>query len=426
MKGRIKPQGPLGVVLFGLAVIMLRQGQEPFTTYFYAFAWWSYILAADALVFWIRGNSLIVNKTRTFVLMIPLSIFCWCIFEAFNFRLSNWHYITLPRESWQRWIGYAVAYGTVLPGLCETYHFLKEFRFFQSIPRKRWRPSPQSPGLMISLGGIFLLVPLVFPRYCFPLVWIGFALLFEPILYLMGRDSLQQDIMHGKLARLLALLAAGLICGFLWELWNFWAQTKWIYTVPFFEEAKLFEMPLPGFLGFPPFAVSAYALYRALLMVMQRQKLWQHAVFWFSLSLLCLLVFVGIDRYTVVSFIPLVRDMPGVEEAWKGKLQDAGIEKVQDLIRKGVPGLVQLGISHREAVELVRKAAMITFKGIGIENYRLLLEAGVGNLAELAQQDPQRLYRTMQKKTRQGPIPRRALSPALVRLWVREARKEVN
>jgi hypothetical protein len=425
MKGKIKIHGPIGVALFILAAIMLRQGQEPFATYFYSFAWWSYILAADALAYWMRGESLIVNRTRTFLLMIPLSIFCWCIFEGFNFRLSNWHYITLPPLAWQRWIGYAVAYGTVLPGLCETAHLFNEARFFRSVSWKKWRPAPQSLQLMIAVGGVFLLSPLLFPRYCFPLVWIGFALLLEPLLYRSGGDSLLRDIEGGNLSRFLTLLAGGLVCGLLWELWNFWAQAKWIYTVPFFEGGKLFEMPLLGFLGFPPFAVSAYAMYRMLLVAMQQVGAWMRPILWLLITLLCLLCFTGIDRYTVVSYIPLIQDLPDIQGVWKERLQGAGMKRVQDLPQKGVPGLVHHGISPPEAEELIRMAEMITLKGMGVENYRLLREAGVKDISELAHQDPGHLYqrlRTMARPRRAHQVP----DPAIVRLWVREARKKVK
>jgi hypothetical protein len=57
-------------------------------------------------------------------------------------------------------------------------------------------------------------------------------------------------------------LLAGLVCGALWEAWNFWARTKWIYTVPGFEGLNVFEMPLAGFLGFPPFAVECVVFLR--------------------------------------------------------------------------------------------------------------------------------------------------------------------
>jgi hypothetical protein len=426
MKGRIKPHGIIGVALFCLAAVMLNQGREPFTTYFYSFAWWAYILAADALVYWLQGRSLIVSRTGTFLRMIPLSIFIWCIFEAFNFRLSNWHYINLPPEVWMRWIGYAIAYATVLPALCETMHLLETAGPFRTISGKKHCPSPFFLRSSPAIGGLFLLAALLFPRFCFPLVWIGFALLIEPLLYLRGGNSLLRDIEKGESGRLLTLLAAGLVCGLLWELWNFWAQAKWIYTVPFFEEGKLFEMPLLGFLGFPPFAVSAYAIYRLLLLAMQRGRIWQRGSLWVLIALFCLLCFAGIDRYTVVSFIPLIKDLPDVQAEWKERLQKAGMEEVQDLLRWKGAGLVALGIPDPEAEELLRKAEMITLKGIGIENYRLLREVGVRDLSELARQDPQDLYLRIERQARLQPIPQRTPLPALVRLWIREARKNAR
>ncbi|MBN1254975.1 MAG: DUF4332 domain-containing protein [Deltaproteobacteria bacterium] len=426
MKRKIKVHGPLGILIFILAAVMLGQGREPFATYFYSFAWWSYILAADAMVYWMRGESLIVNRTRTFLLMIPLSIFIWCIFEGFNFKLANWHYITVPQELWKRWIGYAVAYGTVLPGLCETYHLFKAARLFRSASIKRRRLTSQFLQITGAVGIISLVSSLLLPRYCFPLVWIGFALLIEPFLYRFGDDSLLRDMEKGELTRLLTLLAAGLVCGFLWESWNFWAQTKWIYTVPFFERWKLFEMPVLGFVGFPPFTVSAYAMYHMLLVAMRRRKAWMRVILWSAIAIFCLSCFAGIDHYTVVSYIPEVRDLPGVQVEWKERLRDAGIKKVQDLIQKGAPHLVQLGIPQPEAEELIQKAEFITMKGIGLENYHLLQETGVENISMLSRQDPGNLYVRLQEINRRLHLTRCPPAPAIVRLWVREAQKKVK
>ncbi|MGZ5435395.1 MAG: hypothetical protein ACXW3F_04990, partial [Pyrinomonadaceae bacterium] len=58
-----------------------------------------------------------------------------------------------------------------------------------------------------------------------------------------------------------SLLSAGLVCGFLWEFWNYWALSKWTYTVPYFGDIKIFEMPVLGYLGFPPFAIECWAMY---------------------------------------------------------------------------------------------------------------------------------------------------------------------
>jgi len=115
--------------------------------------------------------------------------------------------------------------------------------------------------VFILVGFLFLLAPLIFPRYCFPLIWLGVFFLLDPINYLQKSYSLIRDWEEGNLRRFLLLLTAGLICGFLWEFWNFWATSKWVYALPFFGQPKIFEMPLAGFLGFPPFAVESFVFY---------------------------------------------------------------------------------------------------------------------------------------------------------------------
>jgi hypothetical protein len=57
------------------------------------------------------------------------------------------------------------------------------------------------------------------------------------------------------------LLVAGAACGVLWEFWNYWATTRWTYTVPYVGHLKVFEMPVLGYLGFPPFALECYAMF---------------------------------------------------------------------------------------------------------------------------------------------------------------------
>ena len=57
------------------------------------------------------------------------------------------------------------------------------------------------------------------------------------------------------------LLLSGLLCGVLWEFWNYWSRRKWHYTVPIMEDVKIFEMPLPGYFGFPAFAVECFTMY---------------------------------------------------------------------------------------------------------------------------------------------------------------------
>lgn len=98
-------------------------------------------------------------------------------------------------------------------------------------------------------------------RYLAAPVWIGFILLLDPINARRGAPSLIVDIRARRYDRLINLSLGGLLCGVLWELWNFWSGAKWHYSVPIMAHLKIFEMPLPGYLGFPPFALECFTMY---------------------------------------------------------------------------------------------------------------------------------------------------------------------
>src|SRR5574341_1214710 len=82
-----------------LSEIFLFVKVDLFYCWFYFFAWWSYILVVDAVIYRLKRNSLILNRTKEFFMMIPWSIFIWLIFEAANLSLENWYYINLPHSA---------------------------------------------------------------------------------------------------------------------------------------------------------------------------------------------------------------------------------------------------------------------------------------------------------------------------------------
>jgi hypothetical protein len=51
------------------------------------------------------------------------------------------------------------------------------------------------------------------------------------------------------------------VCGWLWEFWNYWARARWIYTFPIAQQWKIFQMPAPGYLAFPVYALECFAMY---------------------------------------------------------------------------------------------------------------------------------------------------------------------
>ena len=85
MKKTFPIHGMIGIIVLLLSEIFLFKKVDPFYSWFYCFAWWAYILFVDAVIYRLKGKSLIVNRTKEFLLMIPWSIFIWLIFEAKSF-----------------------------------------------------------------------------------------------------------------------------------------------------------------------------------------------------------------------------------------------------------------------------------------------------------------------------------------------------
>lgn len=294
--------GILGVITFAISEILLFKKIEPVYTWFYSFAWWSYILVIDGIVFYREGRSLIFGRGREFCAMIPWSVVFWLFFEMVNLNLKNWHYINLPLDVKIRWGGYFVAYASVLPAIVETSDLLKTF-----LVKKQYAVTPVTITRRWHIGFLliglsFLFLPLLIPKYCFPLIWGCFIFICEPFLYRWGNESLLKQWEQGSLRNFVQLLIAGFICGGLWEFWNFWAKAKWIYTVPWVGNIKIFEMPILGFLGFPAFAVQIVVMWR-MVVALQKKKYLPSTLL--MIPVLCAyyyLCFKAIDLFTVRSF----------------------------------------------------------------------------------------------------------------------------
>jgi len=315
LKMRATLQALVGLACLAAACLLLAAQIPWVKTWFYDLAWYSWLVVLDALVLARTGRSLIFDRTREFFILLGWSIFIWLIFEHFNLRLGNWHYVDLPPTTWVRWLGYAVAYATVLPALFLTERALAAWGVWRRIKVKPIRPGGRWYNLFFILGLAMFFLPLTWPRYFFPLIWGTFIFLLEPANHRLGGRSLMAEWERGELTTFCRLLLAGLICGGIWEFLNFWAGAKWIYTVPFVGFLKIFEMPILGFLGFPPFAVACYVMYSfidrlrggaffedAQPEAQRWGRPWRLVVViiwvvYFNL------VFRAIDRYTVINFL---------------------------------------------------------------------------------------------------------------------------
>ena len=258
----LRMYGFAGILLIILVEINFFLKIQPFANWYFPIVWLGYILTLDALVFKLKGNSLISNRFYQFLGIIVISMLFWWIFEFTNIPLKNWKYLGLEDIGvWKNFFG-SISFATVLPALFETVELVRAIHLFDKIKlHKKHKITKVFLHSMILLGVIFFMAPLALPTFAFPLIWLSFFFILDPINYLHKQPSIIGHLKDRKLTIPFSLLLAGIILGFLWEFWNYWAIPKWTYNIPFIGFFKIFEMPVLGYLGYFPFSFELYAMY---------------------------------------------------------------------------------------------------------------------------------------------------------------------
>ena len=255
---------------------------EPFYSWNTPIAWTGFIIFADSIVYRARGGSWLRSAPREFAALAVVSIALWVVFEGYNLAIRNWHYVGLPENPVLRYFGYAWSFATIWPAIFEGADLVSVVRgsgrfggsggpggsvwIAPSQPNPTTPPGLTAAGAASMAAGLtmlavpFLTSPTV-ARYLAAPVWLGFIFLLDPINARLGAESLGADWRANQFDRLANLALSGLLCGVLWEFWNYWSRAKWHYTVPIMEHLKIFEMPVPGYLGFPAFALECFTMY---------------------------------------------------------------------------------------------------------------------------------------------------------------------
>ena len=399
-----------------IAAVLLRAYEiPPIPTWFYVLAWYPTLIILDELVVLLGGESLLA-RPRELAVMLWWSAVIWFVFEAINFRLRDWYYVFLPAGRLERWLGITVSLATVVPAVLLPERLLDRLGAWRDLRFRGFTLEPKHLEIAGWVGWGLLAAVLAFPRYLYPLTWGAVWLIAEPLLYRRDpEDSLFADMAHGGWGRIARLMAAGLFAGVLWESFNAMARGRWIYTVPFLEHLKIFEMPLVGFLGFPFFALEVWSLYHLLAPHTNRRTLLGSAAF-------VVLVLIGIDHWTVSSTTPALRDLPGVTNAVISRLQAAGWDNVFRVARSPVAELAyRANLSPRDARTAHDAACLVTLRGIGTAHAAALIGGGVGSVEALAASDPDAVWE-MVRAGGGGARP----TPAEVREWVRAAQRQAR
>ncbi|HEX3143330.1 MAG TPA: hypothetical protein VHQ64_05115 [Pyrinomonadaceae bacterium] len=259
----------IGIGVMLAAEVLLFTGNQFVGRWMTPIVWTGYILFLDGVMYRLKGRSLLLTDRLEFLLIAIISIGGWWLCEFYNApRFWNsdyeiwWHYHNLEPNLMLRRVGYDWAFATIFPLLFLTAEVFRLTIFKRSEQGRRISMSRTAKLILIVFGVAGVIIPLIYPSAWYaPVIWLSFVFLLDPLNQLRGWPSITGDLARGDWRRLWSLLAGGLICGILWEYFNYWAISKWTYTVPYLGNVKIFEMPVLGFLGFPPFAVECWAIY---------------------------------------------------------------------------------------------------------------------------------------------------------------------
>jgi hypothetical protein len=216
------------------AVLVASHFSDRVDLFRFPLAWIGVVVALDGLARWRRGTSPL-RTVGDWIATAAASIVLWDVFEIVNLKLRNWWYVGVSPDPWAGTAFAAASFSTILPavrlGLAQLDGETQIAASGGRLPRA-------------AAGIATLLLALAFPRYAFPFAWIFLWPLCEALAGVRIR---------------LRVMALGVPLGLLWESLNWRCARGWIYTVPFFARPKLFEMPLPGYLGYLPFALECAA-----------------------------------------------------------------------------------------------------------------------------------------------------------------------
>ncbi len=236
--------------------------------------WLGYALFVDALVLVRKGTSLLERSRTLYVSLFLISMPAWWVFELYNLKTQNWFYDGHQYFSnIEYFLFSSLSFSTVMPAVFGTAELTGTFKWIKNIPvHKKIILNNKTLLIFFGSGILILLLIILFPKVFYPFVWVSIFLLIEPLNAKLGNKSILKYISAGEWSPLFALALGGLICGFFWEMWNYFSYPKWKYYLPGVNILHIFEMPLPGYIGYLPFPFELFAIYYFLLGFFKSKK----------------------------------------------------------------------------------------------------------------------------------------------------------
>lgn len=223
--------------------------------------WIGYIILVNAFTYMRSGRSMITSQTGYLIMLFLFSALFWWYFEYLNQFVQNWYYVNVENLGpFEYFIHATLPFATVLPAVIGTRDLLFTFprisaglddfvRINQGNHRKT-----AAFALIFATTGLALIS--MWPNYLFPMLWLAPLVIPASIIILYRGKPVFKDLTNGNWRNIYLLALSALICGFLWEMWNYYSFTRWEYSVPFVDRFNIFEMPLLGYAGYLPFGLQ--------------------------------------------------------------------------------------------------------------------------------------------------------------------------
>ena len=222
--------------------------------------WFTFIILINAVCFYRSGSCMLTARPVYFLRLFFISAFFWWFFEYLNRFVQNWTYTGSEYSPLTYFLLATLSFSTVLPAvlgmrdLLRTFPFI-ENRFYRLKPRPLNHPTVFA-WLCLLFAGVGLAGIGVLPDLLFPLLWVSPLLVITGLQQLYGRPHIFSAGATGDWRPVVSAALAALICGFFWEMWNFYSLARWTYSVPLVHRFQIFEMPLLGYAGYLPFGLE--------------------------------------------------------------------------------------------------------------------------------------------------------------------------
>ena len=236
----------------------------PWQGYTFIPLWLSYIGVINALCVRQSGSCPLLDDPVFFAGLFPLSALFWWFFEYMNQFTRNWFYTGVDLSPLSYSIHATICFSTVLPAVYSSRIWIVRQSWFKNRfhglpPFARWTPKCFNELLLhISIAGLIGVV--LWPEQLFSLIWLTPLLVLTALKHLYGQKTLFTILAKGDWRPAMSAAMAALLCGFFWEMWNYYSLAKWMYSIPSVHRFQIFEMPLLGYIGYIPFGLLCIEL----------------------------------------------------------------------------------------------------------------------------------------------------------------------